>query len=127
LGRSLPNKKVIAVVDDDRPIREALTSLIRSLGYASLAFDRAEALLKSKRVCAVDCIIADVQMPGLTGPDLYDQLVASGLSTPMILITAYPDERVRERALNDGVTRYLVKPFSDSALLNCIAAILRER
>jgi CheY-like chemotaxis protein len=54
-------------------------------------------------------------------------LVASGLSTPMILITAYPDERVRERALNDGVTRYLVKPFSDSALLNCIAAILRER
>ena len=116
---------VVAIVDDDQSVREALTSLVRSLGYGAIAFECAEDLLKSKRRRHVSCLIADVQMPGMTGPELHHRLVSTGGPIPTILITAFPDERARERALQAGVICYLAKPFSEDDLLACIRSTLR--
>jgi len=126
-GPKLPRKPVIAIVDDDHAVREALTSLVRSLGYAAMAFECAEDLLKSRRRRSLSCVIADVQMPGMTGLELHNRLVASGEPIPTILITAFPDERGRERALQAGVTCYLTKPFSEDDLLACIRSNLGRR
>ena len=123
----MPNNVVIAIVDDDPSVRETLTSLLRSLGYAALAFERAEDLLNSKSRSDLSCVIADVQMPGMTGPELHARLVASGKPVPTILITAYPDERTRARALRAGVAGYLNKPFSDDELLAHLRSILGPR
>lgn len=123
----MPRKAVIAIVDDDQSVREALTSLVRSLGYIAMAFECAEDLLKSKRRRGVSCLIADVQMPGMTGLELHHRLVASGKPIPTILITAYPDERVRAQALNAGVLCYLAKPFNESELLSCIHSALGDQ
>ena len=120
----MPRTAVIAIVDDDHSVREALASFVRSLGYAAMAFDCAEALLKSKRRGGVSCLIADVQMPGMTGLELYRQLSASGTRIPTILITAYPDDSVRERALTAGIIGYLSKPFKEDDLLACIRSAL---
>jgi FixJ family two-component response regulator len=120
----LPKKAVIAIVDDDQSVREALTSLVRSLGYVAMAFECAEDLLKSERRRNLSCMIADVQMPGMTGLELHNRLVASGELIPTILITAFPDERSRERALQAGVIGYLAKPFSEDDLLACIRSHL---
>src|SRR2546423_3718635 len=89
-----------------------------------MAFECAEDLLKSKRRRNLSCMIADVQMPGMTGLDLHNRLVACGEPIPTILITAFPDERARERALQAGVTCYLTKPFSEDELLACIRSKL---
>ena len=121
----MPRKAVIAIVDDDQSVREALTSLVRSLGYVAMAFECAEDLLKSKRRRSFSCMIADVQMPGMTGIELHNRLVASGEPIPTILITAFPEERARERALQAGVTCYLTKPFSEDDLLACIRSSFR--
>ena len=120
----MPKKPVIAIVDDDNSVREALRALIRSLGYVTATFVCAEDLLKSRRRRSISCVIADVQMPGMTGPELYDRLIASGTPIPTIFITAYPDERARERALRAGAIGYLTKPFSEDDLLACIHSIL---
>ena len=120
----MPRKSVIAIVDDDHSVREALTSLVRSLGYVAVAFEGAENLLKSRRRRNVSCVIADVQMPGMTGIELHNRLVSSGEPIPTILITAFPDERSRERALQAGVIGYLAKPFSEDDLLACIRSSL---
>jgi FixJ family two-component response regulator len=120
----LPRTAVIAIVDDDRSVREALTSLVRSLGYVAVAFECAEDLLKSRRRRRVSCLIADVQMPGITGIELHNRLVSSGEPIPTVLITAFPDERSRERALQAGVICYLAKPFSEDDLLACIRSSL---
>jgi len=123
----LASTPVIAIVDDDESVREALTSFVRSLGYAAIAFERAEDLLSSTRRHGVSCVITDVQMPGMTGLELYHQLVKSGQPTPTILITAFPDERMRERALRAGVIGYLTKPFSEDDLLACIRSTLEPQ
>jgi FixJ family two-component response regulator len=123
----LPKKFMIAVVDDDESVREALTGLMKSLGYGAMAFPSAEDFLTSKRRHGADCLIADVQMPGMTGPELHDRLLASGKPIPTILITAYPDEAVRARALQAGVKRYLTKPFSEDDLLEGLHSALDSR
>jgi FixJ family two-component response regulator len=127
VGPKLPRKAVIAIVDDDYSVREALTSLVRSLGYVATAFKCAGDFLKSKRRGGVSCVIADVQMPGMTGLELHNRLVASGEPIPTILITAFPDERARERALQAGVICYLTKPFSADELLACVGSTLARR
>ena len=123
----MPRTAIIAIVDDDRSVREALTSLVRSLGYRAIAFECAEDLLNHERRRGVSCVIADVQMPGVTGFELHNRLVASGEPIPTILITAFPDERARERALQAGVICYLAKPFSEDDLLACIRSTLGRR
>ena len=120
----MPNISVIAIVDDDQSVREALTSLVRSLGYAAMAFECAEDLLKSKRRRSISCLIADVQMSGMTGLELYRRLSQSAKPIPTILITAYPEDGARERALSTGVIGYLSKPFDEDDLLACVRSAL---
>jgi FixJ family two-component response regulator len=120
----LSKKPVIAVVDDDQSVREALTGLLRSVGYGTVAFERAEDLLSSERRPAISCVIADVQMPGMTGPELHQQLTTSAAPIPTILITGYPEDTARDNALLAGVTCYLAKPFNEQDLLACIHSAL---
>jgi FixJ family two-component response regulator len=120
----LPGKAIIAIVDDDHSVRDALTSLVRSLGYVAMPLECAEDLLNSKHRCSVAYVIADLHMPGTTGLELHDRLVASGEPIPTILITAFPDEKSRERALKAGVIGYLTKPFSEDDLLARIRSTL---
>ena len=119
-------KPLISIVDDDQSMRDALKALIRSLGYTAKAFASAAEFLRSRRVPRTACLIADVMMPGMTGLELYRHLAASGKTIPTILITAHPDDGVRERALADGVIGYLSKPFSEHDLLACIRSSLAD-
>ena len=120
----LKAKPHISVIDDDESMREAVKGLMKSLGYTAEAFASAEEFLSSRQVRRTSCLIADVQMPGMTGLELHRHLMASGKTIPTILITAYPDDRVRERALGDGVVCYLIKPFAEKDLLACIQSSL---
>jgi FixJ family two-component response regulator len=117
-------KPLISVVDDDESMREAVKGLMKSLGYRVEAAASAEEFLGSRHVRRTSCLIADVQMPGITGFELYQRLSASGKPIPTILITAYPDDSVRERALAAGVIGYLSKPFDENDLLACIRSAL---
>jgi FixJ family two-component response regulator len=119
-------KPSIAIVEDDESMREATTGLLRSLGYIVKGFASADEFLKSNRLRITSCLIADVQMPGMSGLALYGQLTAAGNPIPTILITAYPDESVRARALYAGVSNYLVKPFSEKELIDSIDAATRH-
>lgn len=123
-SEELPNKIVISIVDDDGSVREAITGLMKSLGFFAQAFHSCESFLKSDHRKGTDCLIADVQMPGMTGLELHSRLIASGEPIPTILITAYPDENVRTRALEAGVIGYLAKPFAEDELLGCIRSAL---
>jgi FixJ family two-component response regulator len=118
---------LISIVDDDESVREAMQGLMKSLGFAVEAFASAEEFLASDTRNHAACLITDMQMHGLTGLGLHDRLVASGSPVPTIMITAYPDERVRARALQAGVVCYLVKPFNESDLLTCIRSVLDRR
>jgi FixJ family two-component response regulator len=115
---------LISIVDDDASVREAMQALMKSLGFAAETFASAEEFLASDSRNQAVCLITDMQMPGLTGLGLYDRLLASGRPVPTIMITAYPDERVRARAMQAGVVCYLVKPFNESDLLACIQTVL---
>jgi FixJ family two-component response regulator len=117
---------LISIVDDDDPFREAMTSLMKSLGFEVEAFSSAEAFLASPRLGSTSCLIADVHMPGMTGIELQRHLVASGRMIPVILITAYPDDNVRARALAAGVICYLSKTFDDDALLGFVRSALAQ-
>ncbi len=117
-------KPLISVIDDDASMREAIKGLMRSLGYRVEAIASAREFLSSRHVRRTSCLIADMQMPGMTGLELHRHLSASGKPIPTILITAYPDSSVRERALAAGVVGYLSKPFEEDDLLGCIRSAL---
>jgi FixJ family two-component response regulator len=114
--RRLRKEPVISIVDDDQFVRDSLKRLMKSFGYMAAAYPSANDFLKSPQVEETSCLIADVHMPGVTGVELYEHLVRAGCAMPTILITAYPDDRVRTRALDRGVLAYLVKPFSETEL-----------
>jgi len=116
----LQTKFLIAVVDDDESVREAMKGLLASHGYGALVFDRAEAFLDSDHLRSTACLIADVQMPGMTGPELHNRLIASGDAVPTIFITAYPDPIARMRALQNGAIDYFAKPFRHDDFLASI-------
>ena len=120
-------KPLISIVDDDESMREALKGLMKSLGHRVEAAASAEEFLRSPHICRTSCLIADVQMPGMTGLDLHRHLSDSGKPIPIILITAYPDDSVRERAVAAGAIGYLSKPFDESDLLACIRSALTTR
>jgi FixJ family two-component response regulator len=121
VGAGVPDEQpLIAIVDDDESVLEAIKGLMRSLGFAVEAFSSGEDFLNSAQLRRTACLIADVNMPGMSGLDLHRQLVTSGQRIPTILITAYPNDRVRERALSAGVLGYLSKPFGEEDLLRCI-------
>ncbi len=123
----MANLPLISVVDDDESVRESLSGLIRSVGFGVLVFASAEELLTSDRLPDTDCLILDVRMPGMNGLELQRQLAASHMSIPVIFITAHGDEETRVRALNGGAVDYLLKPFSEEALLNAINTALKTR
>lgn len=125
-GWGLADRTVIAIIDDDEAVRDALAGLMKSLGYGAEAFESAEDFLGSSRRDSASCLITDVQMPGMSGLELHDKLVASGKPIPTILITAYPNERVRTRALRHGIVCYLAKPFQEDELLACMRSALKS-
>jgi FixJ family two-component response regulator len=110
----------IAVIDDDESVREAMKSLIDVLGYSVDAFASAEAFLDSKRFQITACVITDVQMPGMSGVELQKHLAAGGYRTPIIFVTAYPDESTRAHVIRNGAAGYLSKPLQQESLLDCL-------
>ena len=118
------NRALISIVDDDQYFRESMRRLLMSLGYTVEAFPSAAAFLASRLLAETACLIADVHMPGLTGVELHRHLVDAGHVIPTILITAFPDEIVRDRALKQGVTCYLGKPVDADHLDRCLRAAL---
>jgi len=121
------NNPTVAIVDDDESVRDTTKDLLDSAGLSAATFDSAESFLQSKGTCAIQCLIADMRMPGMTGLELHGRLAAAGTPIPTVLITAYPDERARARALKTGVICFLAKPFSAEDLLACIETALRGR
>jgi FixJ family two-component response regulator len=115
---------MISIVDDDRSVREATRGLVRSLGYGATAFASAEDFLQSDHVSDTACLITDVQMPGLSGVDLQSRLIAQGNRTPVIFITAFPEERIRARAMAAGAVGFLSKPFNEDHLIEYIHTAL---
>ena len=123
----MANLPLISIVDDDESVRESLSGLIRSVGFGAMVFGSAEEFLSSNRLLDTDCLILDVRMPGMNGLELQRRLAASHMSIPVIFITAHGDEEARVRALNGGAVEYLLKPFSEEALLTAIATALKSR
>ncbi len=117
---------MISIVDDDKSVRDAAKTLIRSLGYSTATFASAEEFLESGRLGDTACVITDVQMPGMSGMDLQDHLVANGHGTPVIFVTAYPEEKIRTRALKAGAFGFLSKPFSEDSLIACLDRALEH-
>ena len=115
---------LVAVVDDDESVREALPDLLREFGFRAHAFSSAEQFLTSDSLGKTRCLILDIAMPGMTGLDLQDELKIRGHRIPIIFITAQKDEAVRSRAFEQGATEFLLKPFSDTALLAALNTAL---
>jgi FixJ family two-component response regulator len=120
----MPKPFLVSVVDDDRFFRESMQRLMRSMGYAAEAFASAADFLTSAHLDETACVIADVHMPTMTGIELYRNLAAAGRSIPTILVTAYPNDLDRARALSDGVVCYLPKPVDERGLERCLHAVL---
>jgi CheY-like chemotaxis protein len=122
----LPAKILISVIDDDDDAREALAALMKSRGFTVEAFPSALEFLACPYLRETSCLIVDVHMPRMTGIELHRRLVESGYAIPTILITAYPDESARARALADGIICYLSKPCDEDALVGCVWSALER-
>ena len=118
-------RPLISVVDDDESVRESLPDLLRELGFAAQAFSSAEEFLASDYLCQTKCLVLDVAMPGMCGPDLQQELTRRRQEIPIVFITAHRDEGVRPSLLERGAVECLYKPFSDTALLDALNAALR--
>jgi len=119
------NRTLISIVDDDQLYRESLRKLVVLMGYTVEAFPSAADFLASRFLPETTCLIADVHMPGMTGVELHRHLVDAGYAIPTILVTAYPDEVVKDRALKDGVVCYLSKAVDDDHLERCLRSALQ--
>src|ERR1044071_6643431 len=123
----MPKIPRIAIVDDDESVREALKSLIDSVGFHAETFSAGEEFLRSPRVTETDCLIADVRMPGgMSGLELQDRLKSTHSTIPIIFISAHDDGEAKTKALRAGAIAFLQKPFSEDALLGAIAIALDQ-
>jgi FixJ family two-component response regulator len=122
----MTDKPLIVIVDDDASIRQALRALMRSLGYCAETFACGEDFLHSELIARTNCLIADIQLPGITGAELHAELRSSGALVPTVLMTAYPDDGLRARALAAGAVGYLRKPFAEEQLLPYLQAALHN-
>ncbi|WP_377831223.1 response regulator transcription factor (plasmid) [Bradyrhizobium lupini] len=111
---------LVSVVDDDESVRESLPDLLREFGYAAQAFSSAEEFLASEYLGQTGCLILDIAMPGMSGPELQKELARLRHKIPIVFITAHGDESTRPRMLKQGAAECLSKPFSDSALLEAL-------
>jgi FixJ family two-component response regulator len=122
---TVPAQTLISVVDDDESVREALPDLLRKFGFATQVFDSADDFLKSGSVSATRCLILDVAMPGMSGPELQRELTARGHEIAIIFITARADETMRQQLIARGAVDCLFKPFSLQAMKTALDAALR--
>lgn len=118
---------IVSIVDDDQSIRVSVGALVRSLGYAAHAFASAEEFLNSAEAEATDCLITDIQMPGMSGVELQQALALKGRQLPIIFITAFPKERITRQVIAAGAICLLSKPFDGGALVSCIETALSSR
>jgi FixJ family two-component response regulator len=118
---------LIAIVDDDDEVRAAMESFVSSLGFAVRTFGSAKSFLQSSLVPETACLILDVQMPTMSGIELYSYLLDLGHDIPVIFITAYPDRAEEIRALNAGAVCFLHKPFNEQWLVECLDEALKRR
>jgi len=122
----MPRIPLISVVDDDEALRSSLENLIRSVGLRAQGFSSAEAFLESNQMHEADCLILDVRMPGMSGPELQRQMVGANSDLPIIFVTAHEDNDRRIQALDAGAVAFLYKPFREEELLNAIDAALKD-
>jgi FixJ family two-component response regulator len=118
-------RPLVSVVDDDESVRESLPDLLKEFGFAARPFSSPEEFLASDCIDQTRCLILDIAMPGMSGPDLQQELKRRGRDIPIIFITASTDKRVRPRLLEQGAVDCLFKPFSDTALLDALNTALR--
>jgi FixJ family two-component response regulator len=121
---SAENVPVISIVDDDASIRSAIVDLVMSHGFEVHGFDSAEQFLSSAERHATSCIVSDVQMPGTSGIELKNHLIAQNDHTPIIFVTAFPQPAIRKQAFDAGAICFLSKPFDGAALMGCISEAL---
>ena len=119
------NESLVSVVDDDESVRESLPDLLREFGFAVQAFASAEEFLASNFVSETKCLILDIAMPGMSGPDLQLELLRRQQEIPIVFITAHVDQNIRPSMLERGAVECLFKPFSDTSLLDAVNAALR--
>jgi FixJ family two-component response regulator len=121
----MDTRTLVSVVDDDESVRESLPDLLMEFGFAVRAFASAEAFLASDSVDQTRCLILDIAMPGMSGPELQKELKLRRQEIPILFITAHRDETIRLRALELGAVAFLFKPFSDTELLQALNAAIR--
>jgi FixJ family two-component response regulator len=122
-----PNAPLISIVDDDELARDGISVLVDSFGYEAIPFRSAEHFLQSDMIAETTCLITDVQMPGLSGLELQESLQSQRNYTPVIVITAYPTEKDRTRALENGAVAYLSKPFEEHTLIECLTTAINSQ
>jgi FixJ family two-component response regulator len=122
MARESRQRFLVAVVDDDESVRESLPDLLRESGYAAQAFASGQELLDSGELVRIGCLILDIAMPGMSGPELHQELRRRGQAVPVVFITAAGDKTVRPRLLAQGAVDCLFKPFSETAILSAISA-----
>ena len=120
-------RSLVSVVDDDESVRESLPDLLRQFGFAVQAFSSAEAFLASNAVSETSCLLLDIAMPNMSGPELQQELIRRQQEIPIVFITANGDKTIRPRLLAQGAVACLFKPFSEAALLDALNAALRMR
>jgi FixJ family two-component response regulator len=113
-------RKLISVVDDDVSVRESLPVLLKTFGFEAAAFDSAEAFLKSETLQRTECLILDVKMPEMSGPELQEELARRKLNIPIVFITAHSREGVGPQVMRRGAVAFLIKPFAKTAILRAV-------
>jgi len=121
------HRSLVSVVDDDESVRESLPDLLRQFGFAAQAFSSGEAFLASDVVSDTSCLLLDLAMPGMSGPDVQHELRRRRQEVPIVFITANGDETIRPRLMAEGAVECLFKPFSETALFNALNTALRMR
>jgi FixJ family two-component response regulator len=122
----VPGNPVISIVDDDESVREAIESLIKSVGLGARVFASAEEFLNSNHIEDTSCLILDMRMPGMSGLELQRRLSAAGHGIPIIFISAHSDDQTRAQALGAGAVDFLFKPFSETALVDAVRAAVGQ-
>ena len=120
----MPSRPLVAIVDDDESLRDATSNLLQAAGFSTATFADAESFLTSASEPRAACLVADMRMPGMSGLQLHQHLIASGASIPTVLITAYPSDATRLRAREAGIVCCLAKPFAPDELLECVREAL---
>lgn len=115
---------LVSIVDDDESVRESLPDLLKELGFISQTFSSADEFIAANRTAQTKCLILDIAMPGMSGPELQQELKRCEINIPIIFITARRDDAVRSRLIEQGAVAYLMKPFSDGALLEALKSAL---